>query len=414
MRQTKMILLLLMAVALPMVAFAGTSGPSPVPNPPSFQISTNTLTLCRGVVNYIPVTVSNLGKFNGSITMGSLTLAAVSDKYIVAVDNGSTNLITLPPNTSATVQIPVFVSLNTSSLVQEGISINYNYLNYYSDSEVRNVSFGVESCPSPLSIAVTPKVITSGGTENITVNLTNTGTVALTAISLHLSMPSSDGQVLSLQPTLVGSIAPYNTVMVKESIFVSKNASQAFPINVNASLYNGINPVQISLSPILLSTGIINLSASSITLSPLKPTAGGIFSISFVLTDVGTAALSALTVTSPPTKGFTTFGSNSVFVGDLQVDSQTPATLTLIANGTLKPGLYMLPVKISYLNNLRENHNTTIVVPVEIATASPLNATSLQGARAKGGSGGLIIIILVVLVLVFAYLYYKERKRKPK
>ena len=89
MRQTKIMLLLLM-VAVPALAFAGTTGPSPVPNPPSFQVSTNTLTLCKGVVNYIPITVSNLGKFNGSITMGSLQLGISSGKSIVAVANGST------------------------------------------------------------------------------------------------------------------------------------------------------------------------------------------------------------------------------------------------------------------------------------------------------------------------------------
>ena len=105
MRQQTMILLLLIAAA-PALAFAGTSGPSPIPNPPAFQVSTNTLTLCKGVINYIPVTVSNLGKFNGSITMENLQVGISGGRSIVPVANGSSSPLTIRPNSSVTVRIP--------------------------------------------------------------------------------------------------------------------------------------------------------------------------------------------------------------------------------------------------------------------------------------------------------------------
>ena len=73
MRQTRIAMMMtLLMVAVAAVAFAATSGPSPIPNPPSFQVGTTALTLCKGVVNYVPITVTNLGKFNGSISMEKL------------------------------------------------------------------------------------------------------------------------------------------------------------------------------------------------------------------------------------------------------------------------------------------------------------------------------------------------------
>jgi hypothetical protein len=199
MRQITMILLLLVAAA-PAFALAGTTGPAPIPNPPPFQVSTTTLTLCKGVVNYVPVTVSNLGKFNGSITMESLQLSIAGGKSLVPIANGSTTILTVKPNSSVTTNIPVFVNLNSSALVSAEVEVNYNYLNYYSDSEIRNVSFGAEICPAQLSVAVAPKVLTAGKISNVTFNLTNTGSSYLNGISVRVALPNSDGQVLTLQP----------------------------------------------------------------------------------------------------------------------------------------------------------------------------------------------------------------------
>ena len=416
MRQLYMILLLLIAAA-PALALAGVSGPSPIPNAPSFQVSTNTLTLCKGVINYIPVTVSNLGKFNGSITMESLQLGVAGGKSIVPVANGSTTLLTLRPNTSATVRVPVFVNLNASTLVSAGIAVNFNYLNYYSDSEVRNVSFGTMTCPSQLSVSVSPKILTSGKIENVTLNLMNSGSTTLSLISLRTSLPSQQGQVLSPQPVIVGSIPPFGSASVNESLFVYSNASQTFPINLSISLYNGTSLELLAPSIAVLSSGIINMTPSSVTVSPSAPSPGEIFSVSFVLTDLGTSGASAVTATVLPPAGFTAFGSNSVFIGNMQPDSQTPVTLTLSSSTSVKQGRYTVPVRISYLNNLRQELNTTVEVPVSMGVFST-NALLSSGGRIaasqRGGSGAALIIILAIAVVVLAVLFLRERKKRRK
>jgi uncharacterized repeat protein (TIGR01451 family) len=198
-------------------------------------------------------------------------------------------------------------------------------------------------------------------------------------------------------------------------------------VNVSLSFYNGTRLEQISDSIAVLSSGIINLTASGVTISPTAPSAGGIFSISFVLTNLGTTSASAVTATELPPGGMTAFGSNSVFIGSLAVNTQTPVTLTLSSSATAK-GSYVVPIQVSYLNNLRQQVNTTIRVPVTIGAGTANSLAAGRGAAAPGSggtatyayrrssSGGIIIIIaiLAVAVVALAVLFVRERKRNRR
>ena len=402
-------LLLFCMIAAPALAFAATSGPSPIPPPPNFQLSTNVTTLCKGMVNVVPIAIKTPV---GASAMQNVELSITSTRSAYTVSNGTVSAANVTANLTKIVKMQIFVSLNSSSLISTGIAINYQYLTLYSDSEVRNISFGVESCPTSLSVAILPKVLISGRIENITLNLTNNGNTALNYLSMHVSMPNPDGTFLGIQPIQVRTIAPRSSVNLAQSVFIYSNASQSFPMNFSISLYNGTTIEQIAYNPIVLSSGIINITPSSIALSPQKPTAGGIFSISFVLTDIGTAGASTVTVAPLPTQGFESYGSNSTFVGDMQADVQTPVTLTLISNASLKAGNYVIPVRINYLNNLRQNLSTTLEVPVVIG-GSALSYNALSGAArqygSRGGYGVLAIPILAVFAIAFLLLFLRER-----
>ncbi len=415
-------MLLLFAALASGFAFAGISGPSPVPPAPSFQLSTNVLVLCRGVVNIVPIAVSNP---RGSSQMTSLQLGVIASKNIYAIGNGTVNSANVSANSTVVMHLPIFVSLNTSSLVSVGVTVNYNYLTLYSDSEVRNMSFGVQSCPSSLSVQTSP-VVTSGRIENLVLNLTNVGSATLGTVSLKISLPSQDSAILTSQPVQVGTLVPGEKRQVNETVFFYRNASQSFPLNVSVDMYNGTSPVQILDTIPLLSRGMINLTPSSITLSPTTPTSGSIFSVSFILTDVGTAGASAVTVTPLPPNGITTYSSNSVFVGDMSVDTQTPVTVTLRASASTTSHTYKMPVMISYLDSLRNNQSTTIDVPVTISGSTALNIsrTGSSGAAVAGSSGavvyrrssaGLLLpAVLVMVIIALAFLYIRERRRFRK
>ncbi len=386
-------------------AFAGTGGPAPVPPPPNFQVTTNTISLCKGVINHIPIEVKN----QGGPTMQDVQVSVVNSKNVYTAGNGTISQVNVSSNSVQVIGVPIFVSLNASALVTAPIGINYQYDTLYSDSETRNISFGVETCPSQLLVSVNPPVLIAGKIQNISFNFTNTGSSELNGISVHASLPEADGTFLGIQPVSIGSLQPGLGYTLNQKVFVFKNASQSFPINLSISMYNGSSLEQINDNPVVLSSGIINITASSLTLSPQSPPAGSVFSISFILTDIGTAGASAVSATPLSVSGFEPYGANSVFVGDMQVDTQTPVTVTMQTLGSVKNGTYTIPIRISYLNNLRQNISTVVYAPVAISAAAGIPA----GARVvrHGVSGVLIILFLVVISAAFAYLYYKERKK---
>lgn len=408
------IVLLFAILAAPIVAFAGTSGPSPIPPPPNFQISTNVITLCKGMINNVPIAIKTPA---GADVMQDVQLSITNSRSTYTVGNGTVSAVNVSPNVTKVVHLLVFTGLNTSSLVSVGAAINYQYDTLYTDSEVRNISFGVETCPTTLAVAVSPGVLTSGRIENVTLNFTNNGNTALNYLSVHASLPGMDGTFLGAQPVQISSISPHSTVPLNEKVFVYSNATQSFPINLSISLYNGTSLEQIADNPIVLSSGIINITPSSITISPQTPTAGSIFSMSFVLTDVGTAKASAVTATALVPKGFEPYGSNSTFVGDMQVDSQTPVTLTLTSQSSLHSGNYVIPVRINYLNDLRENLSTVMDVPVSVgAGTSTFNALGMavRTYGSRGSTFAILPIILVVIIIVLLFLYLRERKSHNK
>lgn len=412
-------------------AFAGTTGPAPIPNPPNFYITSSATALCRGQVNYIPITVTNKASTIGnphslnqtySATVGpnpqmqNVVLSVSNTRGFYPVGNGTVDVGNVNPNTSVSTRLPIFVSANVSSLLSLGIGINYFYYTYYVDTEQRNITLATQLCQQPLSVSISPGVLTAGNTQNLAVNITNTGATTLNTITMLVKFPNQYVAWLGSQQIEVNSLAPGATVQKISQIFVSYNASDEFAANVSATFYNGTNLEQIYQNIEMLASGIINLTTSSITISPSIPTPSSIFSVSFILTNTGTSAASAVTATILPTSGFTAFGSNSVFVGSIGADSQTPVTLTLETGNKTKSGSYSIPIRINYLNTIRESKNQSIMVPV-IVGAGAVNASSLAARRAQYGGGGgtsLLTIVLIIVIIVLGYLLYREKKNGKK
>ena len=419
-------LLILAVMGLVPLAFAGTSGPAPIPNPPNFYITSNATTLCKGQVNYVPVTVTNKATAIGNphslnqtyaATVGqnpqmqNVVLNIIDEKGFYVIGNGTVDIGNVNPNTSVSTYLPVFVSANVSSLISTGIGINYYYYTYYTDTEQRNLTLSTQLCQQPLSVSISPGVLTAGNTQNLTINITNKGATTLNTITMFVKFPNQYVAWLGSQQIEVNSLSPGSSVQRNAQIFVSYNASDEFAANVSATFYNGTNLEQIYQNIEMLASGIINLTTSSITISPSIPTPSSIFSVSFILTNTGTSAASAVMATILPTNGFATFGSNSVFVGSVGADSQTPVTLTLEAGNKIRSGSYSIPIRISYLNTIRQNKTQNIVVPVIIGAASLNSSVARQAAYSGSGGISLLTILLIIVVMVLAALLYKEKEK---
>jgi acyl-coenzyme A thioesterase PaaI-like protein len=96
----------------------------------------------------------------------------------------------------------------------------------------------------------------------------------------------------------------------------------------------------------------------------------------------------------------------------MSVDNQVPVTMTLRSNTSLKAGKYTLPVRINYLNNLRENLSTTILVPITIASGVAFNTTRTGGPGRTTGGGIVSTVIDVIIVLaILAVAFWYARKK---
>lgn len=425
-------ILLLFVMVAPMAAFAATSGPSPIPPAPNFQITTTSLTLCRGITNNIPIKITNLG--NSDFPIMQQVQVSLSNKNIVELGN-AVDISIINPNSSVIANFSAFVNLNVSSLITVQVPVNYNYLTLYSDSEARNLTFQIQSCPSqiPLTVNVSPSVLVSGQINNITFSFNNTGNTTLNDISASASIKGSTSGVVFIgrQPIQIDSIAPKTTVNVIEGMF--ENNSQIFPLNVSVSFFNGTELEEVADSFAMLSGGTTVMVPSSITVSPSNVTPGSIFSVSFIITDTGTSGVTNAAATAILPKGFRVYGtSGSSFIGSIQTESPTAISLTLITNSSFKSGNYIIPVKISYLNSLRQNLSTTVNVPVVVGggrgsfgTGGFTTSNSLASARFTGRNGiasyflyievGLVVSIIAVITL--SILFIRERKKthpKPK
>jgi hypothetical protein len=393
------------AIAIMSVVFAGTAGPSPVPSPPGYTMNTSALTVCRGTTNYIPVSIANLGKTSVA-SMQNVQVGFANSQNI----HGTTiSAGTLNAGQTKMVEVPLFVNANSSTLIQTALTINYYYYSLYTDSESQNITLEAQSCPLPLSIKLSPTILSAGTIQNLTLTFTNSGSSPINSIVTYLSLPSSDAAILTSQPIEISRIEPDSTASVNASIFVYTSASPAFGMNVTSNYYAGNSLGQSALMVGALSTGLINMTYSSVAISPSTPSAGSVFSISFILTNVGTSSAAAVTATEMPPSGFSAFSSSSTFVGDIAADTQSPVTLTLTANSTIKPGSYTIPISLDYLNSLRQPVSKTIYVPVQIASASALNSTALHQNRGSGA--GLFDLVLILVIIALVVLLYMERKK---
>jgi hypothetical protein len=408
-------ILLILAVALLPVAMAATlGGPSPIPNPPNFSATVTNPILCKGITNFIPVNITNLANYTDGIAiLQNIQIGLSTTSGLFPDGNRSISEGNVGPGNSTIVYIPVFVSPTAQPLLLTNLLFSFSYYNFYTDSIALNITLTTESCNQPVVISISPSILATGVLQNISVNVSNTGNSPLTHISTYVSMPGSSGTVMNTEPYIINSLAAHASAHFTKSVYLSNNnnASVSIPFNISATYYNGTELAEFSEIMPVLSTGLINFTSSSFSVSPTAPTPGSIFSVSFVLTDTGTASATNLEVTPAQLpSGFKTFGATSVFVGDVSPDTQTPITVSLEANSTMKAGAYKVPLRINYMNSLRQNltswANTTVLISPAVFNATKYKVQSTSGSRGEV----YLLVILVIVILLLLYLYLRERR----
>jgi hypothetical protein len=158
---------------------------------------------------------------------------------------------------------------------------------------------------------------------------------------------------------------------------------------------------------------MIDIKVTDFSVIPEQITPGRIFSITGTITNIGTITASAVTATPHLPEGFIMFGSRSVFIGDMQVNTPTTFTLSIQATNATKPNSYQIPVELSYNDNLRNPLSTTLSVPVDIQEKTTTTTTTTGTTTSSWGIMSISpYIIVAAIALATGYLIGKRVKKQ--
>lgn len=370
--------------------------------------------LSPGQTNNITLNLSNLG----TGTASQITTSPIA-----------------PPSTSILNQLPTISSLNPSSTTQlhlqlyvpaaltgvaVTVSLTSDYTDAYGNARIYTQTLGfyvtsINQFSSPLAISIQPAVLIAGQVTGLTVLISNQGTTDLTSLTASFSFPFAS-QATWLSPDIArnSSLAASQTMLVSASAYEPPTTLTSLSLQIALTYYDNLGIFHQEVRSLgLLSRGIVSLQATDIAVTPEQPYPGEVFSITITLTNTGTTIASAVTANATTPSAITTFGSSSVFIGDMPTSSPTPFTITFTVGNDTTPGTYQIPIKLSFRDNLRTNLTSSLQVPVTVVLPNSTGGSTAETRRVFG-----LEIILGVAVVVglamFGTGFWAGRRRSGK
>jgi uncharacterized repeat protein (TIGR01451 family) len=334
----------------------------------------------------------------------------------VSVVNSFQDLDGLGVNASDSQTMQIYAP-STSAGTPVSLSFTSTYTDAYGTprSTTQTVGFFVSPLPttSPVGIALSMTSLQAGRVNNFTVTLSNQGTAPINGLSATFSFVG--GQVTWLSPDIVQtqSLGPGSSITVHARAYDPATSTGSATLQgILKYSYSNVT-TQETRSIGLLSRGLIDIVLTGTTVLPQEVNPGQIVSITLTITNVGVITASAVSAQARMPPGFQAIGSSSNFVGDMQVDSPSTFTFSaLVANATA-PGIYPVPVTMSYFDNLRTPLTQNVNVSVYVVSGSGSGSGSSQTTTQPGRGGGISVLIYVaaiIVVLAIVVLYLRRRR----
>lgn len=331
-----------------------------------FRITAKETYLKIGEVNTVNISVENFG----SITLNNLTIGITASPPLNLIESdGKIFLGTLKVNEKLDTSLKLYVTPTSQTTSTLTFTITYYDITGTLRSESRYITFLLNATTkvSPISIKVNPSILIAGKINDIEITLKNEKTTIIKDVSATFLFTTS--QITWLTPDIFQAekILPGESLVIKARAYNPPTATTSTILQVTIKYYDEMGTFyQESRNLGILSQGIIELKTVDIAILPEQPAPGQIFSATITITNVGTIAASSVTVAPQLPEGFRMFGSKSVFIGDMQVNTPTTFTLSMQALNTTKPQTYKIPVIVTYYDNLRNQHNMTLNLSITI------------------------------------------------
>ena len=216
----------------------------------------------------------------------------------------------------------------------------------------------------PSQFTVSPSTLKPGVSGSLSFTLTNTGTYSVSGVNLY---PSGYRMQFVSDTINVGSIGPGASTVVTVPFKVD-SAAAAGVYNVQLSAY-WVDPVSGSAYktfsvPVTVASAItFQISSVSYNTTQIHP--GDSFTADIEITNGGGAARNARL--SSASTSFTLAGSSQITMGDLPTNMSTRISIPLSADSNLEPGLYPIPLTVTYEDSLGATQTASLSIgPVAI------------------------------------------------
>ncbi|RLE52418.1 MAG: hypothetical protein DRJ33_03910 [Candidatus Methanomethylicota archaeon] len=269
---------------------------------------------------------------------------------------------------------------------QMSFSLRYKDPTGFTRSETRVIGVKVLNAPKPaIECSFTPQRIFTGKSSNVSFTISNLGNEPLSSVEVEISLPKT----ATLTPIallgednklFIGTLKPSTSKTVNLSIYAHPDASgttQELTLTIKYRDSTGADKRE-TRKVVLVLKGSVDIVLSEYSTYPREVTPGSDFSLTATLINLGTSPAYGVNITLEG-EGFEPLISESVFVGDLPINTPTPFTMALKAPSSIKPGKYTLKFKISYRDNLHEEGEAYVHVPITVQGAVPATSKAKAG-----------------------------------
>jgi hypothetical protein len=321
----------------------------------------------------------------------------------------------LEPGNSVTVPLNVFVSAGMKGKALP-ITVELSYLGpenvLYELSQSLQIPVKSTTLMPPLTLDVDSEELSIGKSTIVNIDLKNVADRNLSEIQLTLS-PDNTLKLLGSTVFYIDTLLPGENRSLEIEAYVPTTTA-ALTASLTTILTYFDEGTWSSYSETqqinMLLRGLIEISLTDFAIIPNTPRPENPFSITFTVTNIGTSkAYAASTV--PYLEGLpaSTFGPKSVYIGDIEMNLPTTFTVNLQLESTTMTSM-VLPVTLSYMDNLRSLHYVTFNVTVSIdQTSEPVEPSTSGGRATLFGLPILVWTAVAIVAIAAVIIWYKKR-----
>ena len=358
--------------------------------------SASYVALNPGEVNYVPITLLNIG--TGTVSNVATTIALGSSQSVSAL-NSFPLVPTLAAGANHTYTLQFYVSSNGAG-APVSLSFQTTYLDPYDNGQSSSQTIGlyVTSSPTKSSVAysVAQSSLVPGQVNNVTLILSNTGQQALDSVQTTISTSAASASVLA-QPSSVQSLNPGASVSLPMSLFVSSSAANT-PVTLSLSTNyllpgSGIQQSFSSTLGLYVSSASSSTSNASVSVSELanRLSAGNASPVSFLIKNSGTIAIYSPTFSIAVSQPLVV-GSNSSYMlprgSNIPPNGSFVYEATILTSPTATLGAYAGTLTVTYSNSYGISTSQSFQVGFELAGTIEI---VIQNEQITTGSGNLTV-----------------------